>query len=385
MSIVESAVRYSIPFNRPYFFSRELSYVKNAVSRGKISGDGYYTLECQRLLEEKLKVPKVLLTTSCTHALELAALLLDLSPGDEIIVPSFTFVSSVNAFVLRGARPVFADIRPDTLNINEELLPSLFTPRTKAVVVVHYAGVSCEMDTILDLCNARNIAVIEDNAHGLFGAYKDRPLGSMGIMSTQSYHETKNITCGEGGSLNIVSTEFISRAEIIREKGTNRSKFFRGEVDKYTWMDVGSSFLPSDILAAILYSQLKNSGDIQAKRRYIWDRYNQELGIWAAEQGVTLPVVPTNCKQAYHMFYMLMPDLESRKGLIQHLAAQRISAVFHYVPLHSSPMGVKLGGLSSPCPVSQDVSERIVRLPLFYDLSDDKQSHVIDSVKAYCL
>lgn len=372
---------YSIPFNRPSIAGKEEEYITEALRKGHASGDGAFTAQCHALLQEALGVPKVLLTTSCTHALEMAALLLDIQPEDEVIVPDFTFVSTVNAFVLRGARPVFADIRPDTLNLDESQLEKLITPRTRVIVVVHYAGVSCEMDAIMAIAERHNIAVVEDNAHGLFGKYNDRYLGTFGALATQSFHETKNFTCGEGGALIINDPTYIERAEIIREKGTNRSRFFRGQVDKYSWVDIGSSYLPSDILAAFLFAQLEERDQIQAKRKRIWHYYAEQLAEWAADNRVRLPVVPSHCKQPYHMFYLLLPSLEHRQGLIDHLKAQGILAVFHYLPLHLSDMGRKNGGLPGDCPVSQDVSDRLLRLPFYNDLSEADQERVCAAIK----
>jgi dTDP-4-amino-4,6-dideoxygalactose transaminase len=345
-----------------------------------ISGDGSFTKRCHELLEKSIGVRKALLTTSCTHALEMTALLLEIEPGDEIIVPAFTFVSSVNAFVLRGAKPIFADIRPDTLNIDENLLEDLITPVTKAIVVVHYAGVACEMDRILAIAERHGITVIEDNAHGLFGRYRDRNLGTLGRLATLSFHETKNFSCGEGGALLINDPNLIERAEILREKGTNRSRFFRGQVDKYTWVDLGSSYLPSDILAAVLYAQLEVRDGIQAKRRNIWERYRWQLDVWARRNGVSLPVVPDHCEQAYHMFYMLLPTLEDRQALIEHLRRNGIQAVFHYVPLHLSEMGRLFGGQEGQCPVTEHVSDRLLRLPFFFGLSEANQDRVVSAI-----
>ncbi len=301
--------QWRIPFNKPCLVGNELTFIAQAIENGQISGDGSYTKRCQEILERELRVPKALLTTSCTDALEMAALLLEIQPGDEVIVPSFTFVSTVNAFVLRGANPVFIDVRPDTLNLDEKQLERLITPRTRAVVPVHYAGVGCEMDAILEIAERHGLPVVEDNAHGLFGAYRGQPLGSFGDLATQSFHETKNITCGEGGALLINRRDLVERAEIIREKGTNRSRFFRGQVDKYTWVDIGSSFLPSDVLAAFLYAQLEARRHIQAQRERVWRHYYEHLGDWAAANGVRLPVVPAHCEQPFHMFYLLMPSL----------------------------------------------------------------------------
>ena len=370
-----------IPFNRSNLSGNELEYVAEAVRMGHISGDGFYTRQCQDFLERKLGVRKALLTTSCTHALELAALLLDLNKGDEIIVPAFSFVSTANAFVLRGARPVFADVRPDTLNLDEKKLPQLITRNTRGIVPVHYAGVGCEMDTILDIARKQNLAVIEDNAHGLFGKYRGEFLGTFGCLATQSFHETKNITCGEGGALLINDSRFIERAEIVREKGTNRIRFFRGEVDKYSWVDLGSSYLPSDMLAAFLFAQLQTHAQIQATRQRIWERYYGELTDWADGSGVRLPVVPGHCDQAYHLFYLLLPSLEERQRFIARLKERGILSVFHYVPLHTSKMGRYYGGEPGDCPVAEMVSERLVRLPFYNQLSETEQSRVIDTIR----
>jgi dTDP-4-amino-4,6-dideoxygalactose transaminase len=368
----------TIPFNRPAIVGSELEYIADAMRSGHTSGDGRYTKQVHALLESALGIPKALLTTSCTHALEMAALLLDIEPGDEVIVPSFTFVSTINAFVLRGAKPVFADIRPDTLNIDERLLPALISPRTKAIVVVHYAGIACEMDAIMALASQRHIPVIEDNAHGLFGKYRSRYLGTFGALATQSFHETKNFTCGEGGALLINDADLIERAEIIREKGTNRSRFFRGMVDKYTWVDVGSSYLPSDVLAAYLLAQLEQRETIQERRRRIWTRYDECLAPWAAANGVTTPTIPTDREQPYHLFYLLMPSLAARTAFIAHMRADGILAVFHYLPLHLSDMGRSYGGQIGACPVTEDIADRLVRLPLFNDMSESDQARVIE-------
>ena len=368
-----------IPFNRTSLVGREMEYVVQAVANGHISGDGAFTRRCHELLERELCVRKALLTTSCTHALEMAAILLDIQPGDEVIAPSFTFVSTVNAFALRGARPVFADIRPDTLNIDEPKLESLITPKTKAIVVVHYAGVACEMDAIMEIANRRRIAVVEDNAHGLFGKYKGRYLGTFGALATLSFHETKNFSCGEGGALLINDPGFIERAEIIREKGTDRSKFFRGQVDKYTWVDAGSSFLPSDMLAAFLLAQLEEREKIQTRRRQIWDTYFERLSPWAKDHGVRLPVIPDHCEQSFHMFYLLTRSLDQRQALIRRMRERGILSVFHYLPLHLSPMGRKFGGKEGDCPVTEWVSDRLLRLPFYVDLTREEQQAVIES------
>jgi len=372
-----------IPFNRAFLAGKESEFIQQAIASWKISGDGPFTKKCHARLESALGVPKALLTTSCTHALEMSALLLDLKPEDEVIVPSFTFVSSVNAFVLAGARPVFVDIRPDTLNIDETKLERLITSRTRAIVVVHYAGVACEMDTILQLAGRHGIAVIEDNAHGLFARYKDRYLGTLGCLATQSFHETKNFTCGEGGALLINDPKYVERAEIIREKGTDRSRFFRGQVDKYTWMDVGSSYLPSDILAAFLYAQLEARGDIQARRQRIWEYYDEQLRDWAKSFDVQLPFVPPHCEQSFHMYYLVLPTAEKRDRLLQYLNAADINSVFHYVPLHLSRMGRLFGGEEGQCPVTEDVSARLLRLPFYTGLTETDQSRVVSALKDF--
>ena len=372
-----------IPFNKPYLTGNEFGYISEAISFGHTAGDGPFTKRCQQLLARILHAPEVLLTTSCTDALEMAAILLDLEAGDEVIVPSFTFVSTANAFALRGARPVFADVRPDTLNIDETRLERLITDRARAIVVVHYAGIGCEMDPILEIAARRGVKVIEDNAHGLFASYRGKPLGSFGALATQSFHETKNVICGEGGALVINDPALIPRAEIVREKGTNRSRFYRGQVDKYTWVDIGSSFLPSDILAAYLLAQLEARWRIQATRKRIWHFYNDRLADWSAAHGVRLPVVPSHCEQPYHMFYLVVPSLEFRQRLIQHLRARGILAVFHYLPLHLSDMGRRFGGREGDCPVTEDVSDRLVRLPFYNALTEDEQTQVVEAILAF--
>jgi len=375
--------KYRIPFNRPVLTGREHAYITEAAGGGHLSGDGPFTKRCQELLERELGAPKVLLTTSCTDALEMAALLLNLEPGDEVIVPSFSFVSTANAFALRGARPVFADVRPDTLNLDEAQVEAWITPRTRAIVVVHYAGVACEMEAIGAIAGRRGLALVEDNAHGLFGRYRGRPLGTLGALATQSFHETKNMSCGEGGALVINDARFLDRAEILREKGTNRSRFFRGQVDKYTWVDLGSSFLPSDLLAAFLWAQLEARDQIQARRRGIWERYRAGLEDWARDNGVRLPVVPAHCQQPHHMFYLLLPGLGERQALIEHLKAAGILAVFHYLPLHLSEMGARFGGRPGDCPVTEQVSDRLLRLPFYNDLSQADQDEVIQWVREF--
>ena len=372
-----------IPFNRPFFSGREFELIEEAIANWHLSGDGAFTKKCHALLEKELGVSKALLTTSCTHALEMAALLLNIKPEDEVITPSFTFVSTVNAFVLRGARPVFIDIRPDTLNLDEMKLESLITARTKAILTVHYAGVGCEMDTILEVAKRHGIPVVEDNAHGLFGTYKGKYLGTLGCVATQSFHETKNFSCGEGGALLINDPQHIERAEILREKGTNRSRFFRGQIDKYSWVDIGSSYLPSDILAAFLYAQLEAREIIQSKRKGIWTYYEEHLRDWAADRGVQLPSVPSHCGQPYHMFYLLLPSLTARDALIAYLDAHEINSVFHYLPLHLSRMGRQFGGKQGDCPVTEEVSDRLLRLPFYNDLSEADQARVLTAIKDF--
>ena len=375
--------KIKVDFNKPYVAKKELAYLKGAIKSDHISGDGEYTKKCHQYLENALGVKKALLTTSCTHALDMSAILLNLKPGDEVILPSFTFVSTVNAFILRGAKPVFADIRPDTLNIDEAKIESLINEHTKAIYVVHYAGVGCEMDRILEIAQKHHLFVVEDNAHGLFGKYRGKFLGTFGCMATQSFHETKNISCGEGGALLINDPAFIERAEIIREKGTNRSRFFRGQVDKYTWVDLGSSYLPSDILASILLSQFEEAQEIQRKRKQIWLNYQEGLADWARSNNVQLPFIPDHCEQSYHMFYLLLPSLEHRQDFISYLKNQKINAVFHYVPLHTSDMGKGFGYKVGDLPVTENVSDRLVRLPFYNDLKEKDQDYVIQTIQTY--
>lgn len=374
---------YRIPFNKPTYLGHESEYIADSLSLSHISGDGAYSQKCHSYLEQRLGVPRVLLTTSCTHALEMSAFLLDIEPGDEVIVPAFTFVSSINAFVLRGARPVFADIRPDTLNIDERQLPGLITDRTRAIVLVHYAGVACEMDAIMAVARENGIAVVEDNAHALFARYKGRYLGTFGELATQSFHETKNFTCGEGGALLINDHEMIERAEIIREKGTNRSRFFRGQIDKYTWVDVGSSYLPSDLLAAHLWAQLEYADQVQARRRAIWEYYQLHLEEWAAARGVGLPTIPAHVEQAYHMYYLILPSLACRTALIDHLKSRGILSVFHYLPLHLSDMGKQFEGKEGDCPVTEDIADRLLRLPFYHALTRAEQDEVLAGLFAF--
>jgi dTDP-4-amino-4,6-dideoxygalactose transaminase len=355
----------------------------DALQRGHLSGDGYYTKKCNALLENELGVGKVMLTTSCTHALEMAALLLDIQPGDEVIVPSFTFVSSINAFVLRGAKPVFADIRPDTLNLDEKQLESLVTEKTRAIVPVHYAGVGCEMSVISEVARKYNLAIIEDNAQGLFARYEGQNLGTFGQMSAVSFHETKNFVCGEGGAIFLNDPQYFERAEIIREKGTNRGRFFRGQVDKYTWVDVGSSYLPSEILAAFLYAQLEARETITAKRRAIFEFYRENLAEWSRETGVRTPAIPANCEQPYHMFYLLLPSLDERTAFINHMRSRGIQTSFHYLPLHLSDMGRQWGYQEGDCPVTEKLSDCLVRLPFYNDITPAELEEVAETVRAF--
>lgn len=374
---------FRIAFNRSSLLGREQQYIEQAMSTGQIAGDQTFTKRCHELLERELGVRRTLLTSSCTHALEMAAILLEIASGDEVIVPTFTFVSAANAFVLRGATPVFADIRADTLNLDETRLERLISRRTKAIVLVHYAGVGCEMDAIMSIAARHGVPVVEDNAHGPFARYRDRMLGTFGRFATLSFHETKNFTCGEGGALLINDPEDIRRAEVIREKGTNRSAFFRGDVDKYSWIDVGSSYLMSDVLAAFLYGQLEVFDEVQRTRRRIWEYYDAQLRDWAAAVGARTPVIPAHCEQAYHMYYLLLPSLEYRQKLIAHLRRQGIVAVFHYLPLHLSQMGERFGGRVGDCPVAEDVSDRLLRLPFFNSLSETEQAEVVAAIRAF--
>ncbi len=361
----------NISFNKQDLQGKELEYIRDALKDCHVSGDGSFTQKASSLLERKLNVAKALITTSCTHALEMTALLMNLKPGNEVIIPSFTFVSTVNAFVLRGIKPVFADIRRDTLNLDESLLERLINQNTKAIVPVHYAGVACELNEIIKIAKKNKLYIIEDNAHGLFGKYRNKYLGTFGNFSTLSFHETKNFSCGEGGALLINDEKYIKRAEIIREKGTNRSEFFRGQVDKYSWVDIGSSYLPSDILAAFLYAQLEVNKSIQNKRKEIWNYYFNNLKDWAHSNNIRLPFVPDHCDQSYHMFYIILPSLQERTRFIIEMKKMNINCVFHYTPLNDTPMGNKFGWVRGDCPVSEDLSDRIVRLPFYNNLFPD--------------
>jgi len=370
---VESGV---IPFNRPYLTGRELAYIQEAAAAAQLAGNGRFTKRCQSWLEGRIGARRALLTHSCTAALEMAALLIDLQPGDEVIMPSFTFVSTANAFVLRGAVPVFVDIRPDTLNIDEAQVEAAITSRTKAIVLVHYAGVACEMDRLMDVANRRGIIVIEDAAHALLSRYKGRPLASFGHLATLSFHETKNVISGEGGALVINDPRFVERAEILWEKGTNRSKFFRGQVDKYTWVDVGSSFLPGELTAAFLWAQLEQADTITARRLEIWNKYFEASNALVS-LGLRLPMVPADCSHNAHLFYLLLPPQARQADVLKDLNAKGVNAVFHYVPLHSSPAGLRYGRVAGSLAVTDDYSNRIVRLPLWVGLPADAPQQVI--------
>lgn len=370
-----------IPFNKPPVTGQEIQYIQEALSGSKLSGDGYFAKKCEQWFVEKTGCVKSLLTPSCTHALELAALLIDVQPGDEIIMPSYTFVSTANAFALRGAKIVFVDIRPDTMNIDENLIEQAITSRTKAIVPVHYAGVACEMDTIMAIADKHSLYVIEDAAQGVMSTYKGRSLGSIGHLAAYSFHETKNYTSGgEGGLLLINDEKLVERAEIIREKGTNRSQFFRGMVDKYTWVDIGSSLLPSEIQSAYLWGQLTLADEINQKRLSVWNNYYKALQPLANSGVIELPLIPVDCVHNAHMFYIKLNDLTQRETLINELSRHGIMAVFHYIPLHSSPAGVKLGRFDGQDQFTTLESERLLRLPLFYSLTDEEQTLVYQEI-----
>ncbi len=373
-----------IPFNRPFIAGKELFYIAQAViENNHTAGDGPFTKKCQAWLEERLACRKVLLTHSCTAALEMSAILADIEPGDEIIMPSYTFVSTANSFVLRGGGPVFIDIRPDTLNINENMIEAALTARTRAILPVHYAGISCEMDIIMDIAGRHNLFVIEDAAQGIMSTYKGRPLGSIGHFGACSFHETKNIISGEGGALLINDEKFVERAEIIREKGTNRSKFFRGQVDKYTWVDVGSSYLPSDIIAAFLYAQMENADQIIAKRNLLYALYMEDLRPLAEKGYIQLPFILNDCCSNGHIFYIITRSLKERIELTQFLKDQDIMAVFHYVPLHSSPAGKLYGRTNGTLEVTERVSDCLLRLPLYYEMKDDDVHSVTGKIRNF--
>ena len=368
-----------IPFNKPYLTGREAGHIATALL-GQLSGDGSFTKRCHAWLVEQTGCPKALLTHSCTAALEMSALLADVGPGDEVIMPSFTFVSTANAFALRGATPVFVDIRPDTLNLDETLLEAAITPRTKAIVPVHYAGVACEMDAIMALAARHRLLVIEDDAQGLMARYRGRPLGSIGHLATLSFHETKNIVAGEGGALLINDPHFADRAEIIREKGTNRSAFFRGQVDKYSWVDIGSSYLPGELVAAFLLAQLEDAVSITQRRLALWQQYHEAFAELERQGRVRRPIVPAHCEHNAHLYYLLFEDLAARTRFIDGMRELHIDTVFHYVPLHSAPVGRRLGRVSGELPQTQSLSDRLVRLPLWPGL-EPQQERVIDAVR----
>ena len=372
-----------IPFNKPPYIGKESEYVLDAVNKGHISGDGEYTKKCAKKLEELSGTKRALLTTSCTHATEMAALLSDIKPGDEVIMPSYTFVSTADAFVLRGATPVFVDIRPDTMNIDETLIEDAITSKTKAIVPVHYAGVGCEMDTIMDIARRHNLTVIEDAAQAIASTYKGKALGTFGDFGCYSFHETKNISMGEGGALLIQNEDMIEPAEIIREKGTNRAKFFRGQIDKYTWVNYGSSYLPSDMNAAYLWAQLENIDIIQKKRLSVWNRYREGLSELEKKEYIEFGVIPDECTNNAHMFYIKVSDLETRTELISYLKEKGIMAVFHYVPLHSAPAGRKFGRFNGEDRYTTKESERLIRLPLFYSISDEEVEYTIEMLLKY--
>lgn len=372
-----------IPFNKPPFLGNELENIKKAIENNKICGDGEFTKKCNKWLEQKTGSAKALLTTSCTHSLEMAALLLDIQPGDEIIMPSFTFVSTADAFVLRGAKIVFVDIRPDTMNIDETLIEQAITEKTKAIVPVHYAGVSCEMDVIMDIAKRHNLAVVEDAAQGVMAEYKGRALGSIGNFGCYSFHETKNYSMGEGGALLINNSEDIENAEIIREKGTDRSRFLRGQVDKYTWVNYGSSYLPSDMNAAFLLGQLEQADKINQDRLSSWQRYYDGLSDLQNEGKISLPVIPEGCKHNAHMFYIKAENLEQRTKLISFLKENGVGSVFHYVPLHSAPAGERFGRFCGEDRYTTKESDRLVRLPMYYGLTKDDTDYVIEKVRAF--
>lgn len=372
-----------IPFNKPPLVGTEIDYIEKAIANQKICGDGEFTKKCNTWFEEKTKVKKALLTTSCTHALEMAAILADIKEDDEIIMPSFTFVSTANAFVMRGAKIVFVDIRPDTMNIDENLIESAITSKTKAIVPVHYAGVACEMDKILKIAEKYNLFVIEDAAQGVMSTYKGQTLGSIGDFGCYSFHETKNYSSGEGGAILIKEDKYIERAEIIREKGTNRSKFWRGQVDKYTWVDLGSSYLPSELNAAYLYAQLEEADKINNHRLEIWNLYNNLLKPLKDEGKIELPNIPDECKHNAHMFYIKAKDLQERTELITFLKENNIGAVFHYIPLHTSPAGLKFGRFHGEDAYTTSESERLLRLPMYYSLTEEEVNYVISQIKEF--
>jgi len=374
-----------IPFNKPFITGKEIEYIAHAISGSGIAADGHFTRRCVELLSDRFSISKVLLTPSCTAALEMSAMLCDLKPGDEVIMPSFTFVSTANAVVRAGARPVFVDIRPDTLNIDERLIEQYVTPKTRAIFPRCTTSVSCEMDTIMSIAERHKLIVAEDAAQGVNATYNGRALGSIGHLGAYSFHDTKNYVCGEGGALCVNARELAERAEIIREKGTNRSQFFRGEVDKYTWVDVGSSYVPAEIACAFLLAQLEAIDDITARRRRVHQFYSENLAPLEERELLTIPRVPANCETNYHMFYVLLGNGKTRDGLMAHLKKNGISAVFHYVPLHTSAMGGKLGYREGDLPLTEDLSERLLRLPFFADITPEEQMRVVSCMSEFLM
>ncbi len=372
-----------IDFNRPAFVGSELEYIQDAIHRGMLCGDGIYTKKCSQWMEKEFDVSRVMLTTSCTHALEMAAFLCDIQPGDEVIMPSYTFVSTADAFVLRGAKIVFVDIRPDTMNLDEKLIEQAITSKTKVIVPVHYAGVACEMDTIMDIAHRHGLKVVEDAAQGVDACYKGKALGTIGDFGCYSFHETKNFTMGEGGALLFQKEEYLEKAEILREKGTDRSKFFRGQVDKYRWMDYGSSYLPSELNAAYLYAQLEAKDKIQKKRMEIYEYYHRNLADLAAEGKVEQPYVPQECEHNAHMYYLKVKDMKVRTRLLAYLRENGICSVFHYVPLHSAPAGQKFGRFAGEDVYTTKESERLLRLPMFYNLDMEDVKRIVDVIHKF--
>lgn len=372
-----------IPFNRPFLVGKELYYIAQSVLSGHTAGDGLFTKKCQTLLENKFGIEKVLLTPSCTAALEMAAILCGIKPGDEVILPSFTFVSSANAFYSRGAKPIFVDMRSDTLNMDETKIEEVITKRTKAIIPVHYAGVACEMDAIMEIAKRYNIYVVEDAAQAMNAKYQGKYLGTIGDLGTYSYHETKNVICGEGGALSVNNKKFVKRAEIIREKGTNRSQFFRGQVDKYTWVDIGSSYLLSDLLAAFLYAQLENMNKIQERRKQLYQIYMNGLIPLVNEGKLQLPFLSRGCETNYHIFYIIVNDHKTRIALMDYLMSKGILAVFHFIPLHLSPLGRNLGYRQGQLPLTESISDRLLRLPLYYELKKEEQEEVINAINDF--
>lgn len=372
-----------IDFNRPAFTGKELEYIQDAVNKGMLCGDGEYTKKCAEWMKERFSISHVMLTTSCTHALEMAAFLSDIQPGDEVIMPSYTFVSTADAFVLRGAKIVFVDIRPDTMNIDENLIEQAITDRTKVIVPVHYAGVACEMDTIMEIARKHNLKVVEDAAQGVDAYYKGKALGTIGDFGCYSFHETKNYTMGEGGALVFDEDRYLEKAEILREKGTDRSKFFRGQVDKYRWMDYGSSYLPSELNAAYLYAQLEQHKKISEKRMEIYDYYNENLKQLAIDGKIVQPTVPAECQHNAHMYYIKVRDIAVRTRLLKYLRENGVCSVFHYVPLHSAPAGLKFGRFAGEDIYTTRESERLLRLPMFYNLDMENVKHVVDVISSF--